>query len=744
MDLTKYKRKINENVKRRKKIRISKYENNDLLILNELFHHILLYVGNPHNLLLLNKHYYYLITKNLKFIKDNKLYENYIEFWKEIRISQINTELYYPLNYPMVLPGKFINKKYREISDFQSRRGIMYGNQSQLVYPKKIISGTIINVFKKNSIDNKYQLNNFKNGLYLGILDIDTIYLIFHYACNVNNKKIIDIIIEYNIYVLNSKKTSKIIYLDHTTSLIDLYKISKRRYNELSDKGNIIFDEINPINEKISCYYLTEKKHRYNKKCPIIWHGSSLSEIKANDVLKHLLSLSKNIMFFKMNIGFKNAMIRFIARGDNQIIIELLKLYPDACNLTNEIKKSFLYYAYERSNYDIVKIIEENKYFNKEKNHSVVHVIFHKFLQIHDCSREKVPNCTKIIRECITDFKKFLENGYNLDFPDHLGHTIIFKIVEFFNSCTIMMLIETFNLYDLKKIKSLNLDNPEFLNSNKLNIAILNPATVGIVILKKLIELGYGFPDYEKCSFKRTFCTTYSKNILNYCAERSVLSVLKMVVIIITSTKMDPLKFGKILITGYSTSISLWSNIVQPCTNYRINTVDYMTSLPFIRKSFSRIFRKHFSDLVSRPKVRNSNNSIIELDIKIIRNNFPPDSTIVKKFWHRIHHVIKKIINEIVRMRQARIHILHGFILIYVLKKYSHHLNILDKICKKDVMNEEGILCTKLRKETKRNLFISTEPPEQTKKIVFQCELKFIKEIFPEIKEDIIVYLKKK
>ena len=59
--------------------------------------------------------------------------------------------------------------------------------------------------------------------------------------------------------------------------------------------------------------------------------------------------------------------------------IELLKLYPDACNLTNEIKKSFLYYAYEKSNYDIVKIIEEHKYFDKEKNHSVVHVIFHKF-----------------------------------------------------------------------------------------------------------------------------------------------------------------------------------------------------------------------------------------------------------------------------------------------------------------------------------------------------------------------------
>lgn len=305
------------------------------------------------------------------------------------------------------------------------------------------------------------------------------------------------------------------------------------------------------------------------------------------------------------------------------------------------------------------------------------------------------------------------------------------------------MLIKKFNLYNLKNIQSLNLNNPEFLNSDTLNISILNPATVGIVILKKLIELGHGFPNYDKCTFKRTFCTTYSKNILNYCAEKSVLSMLKMVVLIMRSTKMDPLKYGKILIVGYSTSISLWSNIVQPCTNYRIDTVDYMTSLPFIRKSFSSIFRKHFSDLVSRPKVRNSDNSIIELDIKTIRNKFPPESTIFKKFWQRIHHVIKKIINEIVRMRQAKIHILHGFILIYVLKKYSHHLNTLDKICEKDVMNEEGILCTKLRKETKRNLFISTEPPEQTKKIVFQCELKFIKELFPEIKEDIIIYLKK-
>ena len=36
----------------------------------------------------------------------------------------------------MVLPGKFINKKYREISDFQSRREL-YGTQSQLVYQKK-------------------------------------------------------------------------------------------------------------------------------------------------------------------------------------------------------------------------------------------------------------------------------------------------------------------------------------------------------------------------------------------------------------------------------------------------------------------------------------------------------------------------------------------------------------------------------------------------------------------------------
>ena len=100
--------------------------------------------------------------------------------------------------------------------------------------------------------------------------------MIFHYACNFNNLKIIEIIIEYNIYVLNSKKLSKIIYLDHTTSLINLHTISKRRYNELSDRGNIIFDEIEPTKEEIFCYYLTEMKHSYNKNCPTIWHGSTL------------------------------------------------------------------------------------------------------------------------------------------------------------------------------------------------------------------------------------------------------------------------------------------------------------------------------------------------------------------------------------------------------------------------------------------------------------------------------------
>ena len=36
-----------------------------------------------HNLLLLNKQYYHIIKKDLKFIKDNKLYENYINFGKK-------------------------------------------------------------------------------------------------------------------------------------------------------------------------------------------------------------------------------------------------------------------------------------------------------------------------------------------------------------------------------------------------------------------------------------------------------------------------------------------------------------------------------------------------------------------------------------------------------------------------------------------------------------------------------------
>ena len=747
MNLSKLKRKERDKIIPRKKIKISKYENDNLFILKELFNHILLYVGNPHNCLLLNKQYYHLITNNFTFTVNNKLIDNYILYWKNFRIPQIYNQLYYPLNYPMVLPGNFVKKKYRDIYEFQSqsirRNGIHFaniiGNPVQSVYPKKIISGTILNIFKNNTVENKYQLNNFKNGLYLGILDINTIYLIFHYACNVNNLKIIEIIIEYNNYVLNSKKLSKIISLDHTTSLINLHTISKRRYNELSDRGNIIFDEIEPIKEEIYCYYLTEKKHHYNTNCPTIWRGSTLSGIiNVAGLLEHLLNSLNNIIFFKMNLGFKNAMIMHIARGNIEIIIELLKIYPQACNLEDDLKRSFLYHAYEKSRYDIVKIIEEHKYFNKEKHHSVVHVIFQKFLQINDCARENVPNCTKILRECITDFKKILENGYNLYFPDRLGHTIIFKIVEFFNTHTIMKEI---NLYNLKNIQSLNLDNPATLNP-----AILNPATVGIMILKKLIELGHGFPDYEKCSFKRIFCTSYSKNILNYCAEKSILRTLNMIVLIMKSTKMDPSKYGRILFAAFSTSISLWSDKVQPCTNYRMDTVDYMTSLPLIRKSFSLIFHKHFSGLTSKLKVKNSDDCTIELDIDIIRKDFTAESDIAKSLWLKINNILKKIINQVSTMRKAKIHMYYGLIFVYVLKKYSHHLNILDKKGEKHEVRDEDILLTKFRKETKRNLFISTDPSKQTEKekIVFQCELKFIKELYPEIKDDFIVYLKKK
>ena len=52
-----------------------------------------------------------------------------------------------------------------------------------------------------------------------------------------------------------------------------------------------------------------------------------------------------------------------------------------------------------------------------------------------------------------------------------------------------------------------------------------------------------------------------------------------------------------------------------------MNTVDYMTSLPLIRKSFSIIFHKHFYGLTSKLKVKNpdDSDSIIELDIEIIR-----------------------------------------------------------------------------------------------------------------------------
>ena len=397
-----------------------------------------------------------------------------------------------------------------------------------------------------------------------------------------------------------------------------------------------------------------------------------------------------------MNLGFKNAMIMHIARSNIEIIIELLKIFPHACNLEDDSKRSFLYHAYEKSRYDIVKIIEEHKYFNKENHHSVVHVVYQKFLQIHDCAREKVPNCTKILKECISDFKKFLENGYNLDFPDRLGHTIIFKIVEIFNSYTIMTIIEKMNLYSLKNIQSLNFDNPTFLNP-----PILNPATVGIMILKKLIELGHGFPDYMKCSFKRVFCTSYSKNILNYCAEKSVLPTLKMIVLIMKSTKMDSSKYIKILFAAFSTSISLWSDKVQPCTNYRMNTVDYMTSLPLIRKSFSIIFHKHFYGLTSKLKVKNpdDSDSIIELDIEIIRKNFTPESDIAKSFWLKINNILKQIINQVSRMRKDKIHIFYGLIFVYVLKKYSHHLDTLDKKGEKHEVRDEDILLTKFRKE---------------------------------------------
>ncbi len=185
----------------------------------------------------------------------------------------------------------------------------------------------------------------------------------------------------------------------------------------------------------------------------------------------------------------------------------------------------------------------------------------------------------------------------------------------------------------------------------------------------------------------------------------------------------------------------MWSRLAAPSVrnyNMRIPLLDYVISQPIISINFSRVFSILAFKIKINSPLTASSSVLGVLGLHTVRKDYLPDSLTATTFWENFNILINNFINN----KNYFSHEYHGIVFIYVLKQYSYHKNMEENIkheCPYPVCGNP-ILCSKLRDDVQKNFIISTNP----EKAIFGCKLDFIKELLPELKKDITVYLHKK
>ena len=373
-----FEQKLSSNI--RKKVKLSKNNNYEIIITKDLLNLIISYLGSPHSLILINKNHYNIITKNTPFIKEDKIYNNYCEYYMEKRKSDILKETYYPLVYPMVLHGRFINKNYNP--DYELNHELIdFGCKSK---PQFIISYSFLSLFKDEN--NSKQINNFKTGLYLNLFDNDIIQLIFKYACKFRNYKIINIVIEYNYNIINYKKLKKV-YYDYHSTLIKLDYLVNR-------KEIIGGYHFNTNNLLPNVTYGIRNRLKNN----ITWNCSILDFFSLESDEEIFKKISDRNDVLKLKDTFLYYLKNRIMNKDFNTINYFLEKFPDICNIKDKkYKHTILYYAYLYYDINIINLIEKHSKFDKGKHNCV------SFSIIHNIESNKFLTAAKIFKDL---FKK--------------------------------------------------------------------------------------------------------------------------------------------------------------------------------------------------------------------------------------------------------------------------------------------------------------------------------------------------
>ena len=712
-----FRKELSSNI--RKKVKLSKTNNYEIFITNDLLNLIISYLGSPHSLILINKNHYNIITKNTPFIKEDKIYNNYCEYYMEKRKSDILKETYYPLVYPMVLHGRFFNKNYNPCY-----KCIDFGSKSK---PQFIISYSFLSLFKDEN--NSKQINNFKTGLYLNLFDNDIIQLIFKYACKFRNYKIINIVIEYNYNIINYKKLKKVYYDYHSTLIKIDYLVNIKEII-----GGYHFNTNNLLP---NVYY---HEYRINLKNNITWNGSILDFFSLESDEEIFKKIFDRNDVLKLKDTFLYYLKNRIRNKDFNTINYFLEKFPDICNIKDKkYKHTILYYAYLHYDINIINLIEKHSKFDKSKHGCV------SFSIIHNIEGKKFLTAGKI-------FKDLLKKKYFLNEKDHLGWTLINKLVIFINDYYNRSRFKRFfNDHEKEKVKDKSNDHEKEKVKDKSN----DKELLVLFILRRLIELDYGLSLDEK--LKEHISTQYSKNILFHSIEINNLELVKFIFRCMYKNKnINKTKILRLSELSLRLSISMWlSNLgsISSLSNNRIFITDYIISQPLMIGSKiirNNIYKLAFLKFIEKIQINYKNK---KYNLNDIRNNKSLDKEFKDFFWDKFSKVLivslrSLSINPLIKIKNNKF--IKGLLFMYVLKKFNNYLNEKDKIkhkCAKKNKHDnklEEVLCSSLRKECRSwlSVVIEQEGAHNDDKIIYyKCELDFIKELIPEIKNNIFIYL---
>ena len=703
----------------RKKVKLSKTSNYEIFITNDLLNLIISYIGSPHSLILINKNHYNIITKNIPFIKEDKIYNNYCEYYMGKRKSDILKETYYPLVYPMVLHGRFFNKNYNPCY-----KCIDFGSKSK---PQFIISYSFLSLFIDEN--NSKQINNFKTGLYLNLFDNDIIQLIFKYACKFRNYKIINIVIEYNYNIINYKKLKKVYYDYHSTLIKIDYLVNIKEII-----GGYHFNTNNLLP---NVYY---HEYRINLKKNITWNGSILDFFSLESDEEIFKKIFDRNDVLKLKDTFLYYLKNRIRNKDFNTINYFLEKFPDICNIKDKkYKHTILYYAYLHYDINIINLIEKHSKFDKSKHGCV------SFSIIHNIEGKKFLTAGKI-------FKDLLKKKYFLNEKDHLGWTLINKLVIFINDyANVYKFKRFFNDHEKEKVKDKSNDHEKEKEKDKSN----DKELLVLFILRRLIELDYGLSLDEK--LKDHISTKYSKNILFHSIEINNLELVKFIFRCMYKNKsINTTKILRLSELSLKLSIFMWLSrlgLGSSLSHSRIFITDYIISQPQMIGSkiiINNIYKVVFLKFIEKIQINYKNK---KYNLNDIRNNKSLDKEFKDFFWEKFSKVLifnlrSMSINPFIKVKNNKF--IKGLLFMYVLKKYNNYLNEKDKIkhkCAKKNKHDnklEEVLCSSLRKECRCwfNVVIDQEVAiNDDTKVYYKCELDFIKELIPEIKNNIFIYL---